>query len=44
MNIGRGSNLDEKYFLSQLKEEKIGGGWLDVFENEPLSEKEEVWD
>jgi glyoxylate/hydroxypyruvate reductase len=35
INVGRGANIDERELVSALKEVRIAGGGLDVFENEP---------
>ncbi|CAL5034086.1 unnamed protein product [Urochloa decumbens] len=35
INIGRGANVDEKELIRALKEGRIAGAGLDVFENEP---------
>jgi hydroxypyruvate reductase 2 len=35
VNIGRGSNIDEEELVLALKEGKIAGAGLDVFEHEP---------
>ncbi|CAN6242386.1 unnamed protein product [Urochloa humidicola] len=35
INIGRGANIDEMELVSALKEGRIAGAGLDVFENEP---------
>ena len=36
VNTGRGKTMDEKALYKALKEKKIAGAALDVFENEPL--------
>ncbi|CAL5036086.1 unnamed protein product [Urochloa decumbens] len=35
INIGRGANVDEKELIRALKQGRIAGAGLDVFENEP---------
>jgi hydroxypyruvate reductase 2 len=35
INIGRGANVDEMELVRALKEGRIAGAGLDVFENEP---------
>jgi glyoxylate/hydroxypyruvate reductase len=35
INIGRGANIDETELVRALKEGRIGGAGLDVFEDEP---------
>jgi glyoxylate/hydroxypyruvate reductase len=35
INVGRGANIDERVLVSALKEGRIAGAGLDVFENEP---------
>lgn len=44
VNISRGKTVDTDALISVLKEEKIAGTVLDVFEEEPLDEKTELWD
>ncbi len=44
VNISRGAVVNEIELINVLKENKLGGAVLDVFENEPLSEKSELWD
>jgi glyoxylate/hydroxypyruvate reductase len=35
INIGRGANIDEEELVRALKEGRIAGAGLDVFEDEP---------
>ena len=44
MNIGRGSTCKEDDLVKALKNKNIAGAFLDVFENEPLTDKSEIWD
>jgi len=44
MNIGRGNTVVEQDLIRALKENVIAGAALDVFYEEPLSEKSELWD
>jgi D-2-hydroxyacid dehydrogenase (NADP+) len=43
INIGRGKLIDEKALISGLKEGKIAGAALDVFEIEPLPSNSPLW-
>lgn len=43
VNIARGSILDEKALLENIKSGKIAGAALDVMENEPLDESSPFW-
>ncbi len=43
-NIGRGAVVDEKALINALKEGKIRGAGLDVFEEEPLPQDSPLWD
>lgn len=43
INISRGNIIKEKDLVKALKDRKILGAVLDVFENEPLSKKSELW-
>uniref|UniRef100_A0ACD5YCV2 Uncharacterized protein n=1 Tax=Avena sativa TaxID=4498 RepID=A0ACD5YCV2_AVESA len=40
INIGRGANIDEAELVMALKEGKIAGAGLDVFEHEPKTQSE----
>ncbi|HMF74138.1 MAG TPA: D-2-hydroxyacid dehydrogenase [Bryobacteraceae bacterium] len=44
INVGRGPVIDESALIRALQENRIGGAALDVFEEEPLSEKSPLWD
>lgn len=44
INVARGEVIDEKALADVLVEKKIAGAGLDVFEEEPLSPKSNLWD
>jgi len=44
INVGRGSLIDEVALTEALREPKIGGAALDVFEQEPLASDSPLWD
>jgi phosphoglycerate dehydrogenase-like enzyme len=44
MNVGRGPVIDESALIRALQAGKIAAAALDVFEEEPLSEKSPLWD
>jgi phosphoglycerate dehydrogenase-like enzyme len=44
VNIGRGAVIDETALTQALKDKKIGGAGLDVFEREPLPAESALWD
>lgn len=44
INVSRGEIIDEKVLINKLSQGKFLGISLDVFENEPLSEKSDLWD
>lgn len=44
VNISRGMLVNEKDLIEALKERKIFGAVLDVFEKEPLDQDSELWD
>lgn len=44
INISRGVVIDEKALIKALKEERIRGAALDVFEVEPLPESSPLWE
>jgi phosphoglycerate dehydrogenase-like enzyme len=43
VNVSRGGIVDEDALLRVLKEGKVGGAILDVFQNEPLPDTSEFW-
>jgi phosphoglycerate dehydrogenase-like enzyme len=43
VNVGRGSNVDEKALIEILREKRIAGAVLDVTEVEPLPFDHELW-
>lgn len=43
INIGRGTIIKEADLLNALQQQWISGAILDVFEDEPLSAKSELW-
>ncbi|MTI49186.1 phosphoglycerate dehydrogenase [Sporosalibacterium faouarense] len=44
INVSRGSIIDEKSMIKNLENGKISGAALDVFEEEPLSKDNPLWD
>lgn len=44
INIGRGKIVDEASLIQALREERVAGAGLDVFEEEPLSEDSPLWE
>ncbi len=44
VNVGRGNAIDEKALEKMLREGKLGGAALDVFEKEPLDKDSTLWD
>jgi len=44
VNIARGEIIDEPALIEALRERRIAGAALDVFETEPLSSSSPLWD
>jgi phosphoglycerate dehydrogenase-like enzyme len=44
VNVGRGATVDEAAVLDAIRERRIGGAALDVFETEPLPRESGLWD
>jgi phosphoglycerate dehydrogenase-like enzyme len=44
VNIGRGEVIDQNALIEALREKRIGGAGLDVFEREPLEQESALWD
>ena len=44
INVGRGPLIDEPALIDALRERKIGGAALDVFDQEPLPSDSPLWD
>jgi phosphoglycerate dehydrogenase-like enzyme len=44
INVGRGPLVDEPALVVALREKKIGGAALDVFQKEPLAADSPLWD
>ena len=44
VNVGRGQTVDEAALIAALREKRIRGAALDVFESEPLSPESLFWE
>lgn len=44
INISRGGVVETDVLINALKERKIAGAFLDVFDDEPLNKNSELWD
>jgi phosphoglycerate dehydrogenase-like enzyme len=44
VNIGRGSVIDQNALIEALREKRIAGAGLDVFEREPLEAESPLWE
>jgi phosphoglycerate dehydrogenase-like enzyme len=44
VNIGRGDVIDQEALIDALRDKRIGGAGLDVFEREPLEPESPLWD
>ncbi len=44
VNVGRGNTIDQQALVSLLKQNRIYGACLDVFEQEPIDPKDPIWD
>jgi len=44
VNVGRGATLDEEALVTAIREHRIAGAALDVFETEPLPAGSPLWD
>jgi len=44
INIARGEIIDETALIAALREQRLGGAYLDVFEKEPLAADSPLWD
>jgi len=44
VNVGRGSALDQKALEARLREGRLAGAALDVFETEPIPAGDSLWD
>ena len=44
INVGRGPLIDEAALIDALRQKRIGGAGLDVFDQEPLPSDSPLWD
>ena len=44
VNVGRGEVIDQEALIEALREKRIAGAGLDVFEREPLESESALWD
>lgn len=44
INVGRGALIDEQALIAVLRQKKLAGAVLDVFQEEPLPESSPYWD
>jgi phosphoglycerate dehydrogenase-like enzyme len=44
INVARGEIIDETALIAALRERRLGGAYLDVFEKEPLPAESPLWD
>jgi phosphoglycerate dehydrogenase-like enzyme len=44
VNVGRGEVIDQEALIEALRENRIAGAGLDVFEREPLESESALWD
>jgi len=44
INVARGALIDESALIAAMKQKRIGGAALDVFEEEPLAKNSPLWD
>lgn len=44
VNVGRGSTVDQSALVRAIREERLAGAALDVFEEEPLPEDSPLWE